>query len=239
LPERLPAVLAVLYLMFTEGYVATRGPHLIRAELCDEAIRLTRTLHELMPDEAEATALLALLLLTDARRAARVDSGGNLVLLADQDRSRWDRQLIAEGRDLLIRALRSAPPGPYALQAGIAASHADASTTADTDWPQIVTLYRQLATIAPSPMVSLNHAIAVAEADGPLAGLRLLDALDDGGTLPGSHLVHAARADLLRRLGRNPEAITAYDRAIARVTNETERAYLAARRDQLTNANGS
>jgi RNA polymerase sigma-70 factor (ECF subfamily) len=237
LPDRLPAVLAVIYLMFTEGYVATSGSLLTRPELCDEAIRLARTLSALMSGEPEATALLALLLLTDARRVARVDANGSLVLLADQDRSRWDHQLITEGRQLLTQALRTAPPGPYAIQAWIAAIHDSAPTPADTDWPQIATLYRHLGTIAPSPMVSLNHAIAVAEADGPIAGLNLLDALQATGALTGSHLFHAARADLLRRLRRNHEAITAYDQAIARATNDTERAYLTARRNHLTNAN--
>jgi RNA polymerase sigma-70 factor (ECF subfamily) len=196
-------------------------------------------LHELMPDEPETAALLALLLLTDARRVARVDANGNLVLLADQDRSRWDRPLIAEGRHFLIQALRIAPPGLYALQAGIVALHDEAPSPADTDWLQIAALYRHLDTIAPSPMVSLNHAIAVAEADGPIAGLNLLDALQATGALAGSHLMHAARADLLRRLGRNHEAITAYDQAIAGATNDTERAYLTARKEHLTNANGS
>ncbi|MDT5349192.1 MAG: hypothetical protein QOH91_2479 [Mycobacterium sp.] len=239
LPNRLPAVLAVIYLMFTEGYVATSGPQLIRPELCDEAIRLARTLRELMPDEPETNALLALLLLTDARRVARVDANGNLVLLADQDRSRWDHQLITEGRHLLTQALRIAPPGPYAVQADIAAIHDEAPSPADTDWPQIATLYRHLETIAPSPMVSLNHAVAVAEADGPVAGLNLLDALQATGAVAGSHLIHAARADLLRRLHRYQEAITAYDQAIIRATNDTERAYLTARKDQLINANGA
>jgi RNA polymerase sigma-70 factor (ECF subfamily) len=228
----------VIYLMFTEGYVATSGPQLIRPELCDEAIRLARTLRELMPDEPETNALLALLLLTDARRVARVDANGNLVLLADQDRSRWDHQLITEGRHLLTQALRIAPPGPYAVQADIAAIHDEAPSPADTDWPQIATLYRHLETIAPSPMVSLNHAVAVAEADGPVAGLNLLDALQATGALAGSHLIHAARADLLRRLHRYHEAITAYEQAIIRATNDTERAYLTARMDQLINANG-
>jgi RNA polymerase sigma-70 factor (ECF subfamily) len=233
LPERLPAVLAVVYLMFTEGYAATTGADLIRPALCDEAQRLARLVHELLPDEAEATGLLALILLTDARRAARVDAAGRLVPLPEQDRSRWDHRAITEGRHLVIRALRSAPPGPYAVQAAIAAVHADAPTAEDTDWPQIATLYRVLADLAPSPMVRLNHAIAVAEADGPTAGLRLLDGLAAEG-IAATHLLPAARAELLRRAGRPRDALAAYAEAIALVTNDTERAYLVDRRDRLT-----
>jgi RNA polymerase sigma-70 factor (ECF subfamily) len=162
-----------------------------------------------------------------------VDAAGSLVLLADQDRSRWHHQAITEGRHLLEQALRAAPPGPYALQAAIAALHDSAPTAADTDWPQVATLYQQLAAIAPSPMVSLNHAIAVAEADGPLAGLHLLDAVAASGALAGSHLLPAARADLLRRLGRPGEAIGAYDQAIALAANQAEAGYLTRRRNEL------
>jgi RNA polymerase sigma-70 factor, ECF subfamily len=233
LPGRLSAVLAVLYLMFTEGYVATRGPRLVRDELCEESIRLARALHELMPAEPEVTALLALLLLTDARRAARRTDAGELVPLAEQDRSRYDHRTITEGRYLLSRAVQAAPPGPYALQAAIAAAHADAPTAADTDWPRIVGLYRTLRVVAPSPMVELCHAIAVAEADGPQAGIVLLDVIAAGETIAVSHLIHATRADLLRRLGRTGEAVAAYESAIAAVANNAERDYLARRRDQL------
>ncbi|MFE9500768.1 RNA polymerase sigma factor [Streptomyces collinus] len=234
LPQRLPAVLAVIYLLFTEGYAATAGPAQIRPELCEEAIRLARILHRLMPDEAEATALLALMLLTDARRPARTTTDGQLVMLEDQDRTLWDQHLITEGRRLVITALRARPPGPYALQAAIAAVHADAPTAQVTDWPQIASLYSLLAHTAPSPMVELNRAIALAMADGPAVGLRLLDQLHEDGPLAGSHLLPAAQADLLRRLGRTTEAAAAYDTALALVGNQAERDYLLRRRNQLT-----
>jgi RNA polymerase sigma-70 factor (ECF subfamily) len=237
LPGRLRAVLSVLYLMFTEGHTATRGAQLVRDELCDESIRLARALRELMPAEPEVTALLALLLLTDSRRAARRTASGELVPLAEQDRSRFDSRMIIEGRHLLSQAIQSAPATQYALQAAIAALHAEAPTAADTDWPQIVRLYRILRTVAPSPMVELNHAIAVAEADGPLAGLALLGPLAADASLANSHVFHAAHADLLRRLGRNPEAVAAYATAIALSANDAERGYLTRRRDQIIELN--
>lgn len=239
LPERLPAVLGVLYLMFTEGYVATSGGQLIRDELCDEAVRLTRVLHALMPDESEVNGLLALMLLIDARRAARRGPDGALVLLADQDRSRYDHRAITEGRHLLSRALRTGPAGPYAIHAAIAAVHAGAPAAADTDWAQIAALYRLLHAVAPSPMVVLNHAIAVGEADGPLAGLRLLDRLAAEGELASSHVLPAARAELLRRLGRTGEARLAYGQAIDRTGNAAERTHLRKRRDELTHPDTS
>ncbi|GHF77645.1 RNA polymerase sigma-70 factor (ECF subfamily) [Amycolatopsis bartoniae] len=215
LPQRLPAVLSVLYLLFTEGYAATSGPELIRAELCDEAIRLARVLHELLP-EREVAGLLALVLLTDARRAARVDAAGQLVPLEEQDRTRWDRAMLDEGRRLL-----GGSAGSYAVQAAIAAVHADAATPEETDWPQIVRLYGLL---APSPIVELNRAIAVAMASGPEEGLRLLRhvRLD-------SHLLPAARAELLRRAGRTAEAVAAYREALALATNDVEREHLRRR----------
>jgi RNA polymerase sigma-70 factor (ECF subfamily) len=234
LPARLHAVVEVLYLMFTEGYTATSGARLFRDELCDEAIRLTRALHDLMPDEPDVTALLALMLLTDARRAARLTAAGELVPLGEQDRSRYNHQQINEGRHLLAKAVRAAPPSPYAIQAAIAEVHAAAPTAADTDWPYITHLYRTLRVLAPSPMVDLSHAIAVAEADGPLAGLAVLDTLDAAPALATSHLFHATRADLLRRLGRAGDAVAEYDTAISLAANGTERDYLTRRRDQLT-----
>jgi RNA polymerase sigma-70 factor (ECF subfamily) len=225
LPDRLRAVLAVVYLIFTEGHSATSGDRLVREDLCAEAIRLGRLLSELMPDEPEVTGLLALMLLTESRRAARVGPDGGLVLLADQDRSRWDGALIAEGQALVRQCLRRNRPGPYQIQAAINAVHSDAGSASDTDWGQIVALYDQLTTIAPTPVVALNRAVAVAEVDGPAAGLALVDALD----LARHHLWHAVRADLLRRLGRTTEAAAAYDAAIALAGNEPARAFLARR----------
>jgi RNA polymerase sigma-70 factor (ECF subfamily) len=229
LPERLDSVLAVLYLIFNEGYEASAGDSLVRRELCAEAVRLGRVLAELMPDEGEALGLLALLLLHDARREARVGPAGELVLLEDQDRSRWDRAKIGEGVRLLDQAIRRSPPGPYRLQACIAALHAVAPTAAATDWRRILLLYDQLMEVVPSPVVALNRAVAVAMVDGPAAGLALMDELASSGDLDGYHLLHAGRADLLRRLGRGPEAATAYRRALDLATNPVEQAFLTHR----------
>ena len=230
LPDRMRSVLAVVYLIFNEGHVATAGQALVRDDLCDEAIRLTRLLVELMPDEGEAYGLLALLLLTEARRPARSGADGSLVRLGDQDRSLWNRPLIEEGHALVRALLRRNIPGPYQIQAAIAAVHADASTADQTDWSQIVQLYDQLLLYTPTPIVALNRAIAVAELHGPAAALALLDELD----LDNYHLYHAARADLLQRLGRADEAATAYDRSIDLATNAVERDHLQHRRDELT-----
>jgi RNA polymerase sigma-70 factor (ECF subfamily) len=229
LVNRLPFVLAVVYLVFNEGYTASAGEALIRTELCAEAIRLARLLAELMPDEPEVLGLLALLLLTEARRPARTAADGSMVLLADQDRGRWDRALIAEGQDLVRGCLRRNRPGPYQLQAAINAVHSDAAVAADTDWPQILALYDQLAALTPTPVVALNRAVAVAEVHGPEAALALLDQLD----LDGFYLFHAARADLLARLGRSEQAVAAYDAAIDRTGNGTERAFLTRQRVSL------
>jgi RNA polymerase sigma-70 factor, ECF subfamily len=231
LPGRLAAVLAVVYLIFNEGYTASSGDRLARGDLCAEAIRLGRLLVELMPDEPEALGLLALMLLTDSRRAARAGPGGTLVLLADQDRARWDRALIAEGQDLVRRCLRRGQPGPYQIQAAINAVHSDAPTAEATDWGQILQLYDQLLAVAPGPVVALNRAVAVAEVQGPATALDLVDGLD----LDRYYLYHAIRADLLRRLGRPGEAARAYEEALALTGNAAERAYLAARlADQRT-----
>ena len=229
LPDRLPSVLAVVYLVFNEGYTASAGDHLIRSELCAEAIRLARLLAGLMPDEPEVTGLLALLLLTEARRVARTDADGSLVLLADQDRSRWDRAMIAEGQDLVRACLRRNRPGPYQIQAAINAVHADAPVAGATDWAQILALYDQLAAVAPTQVVALNRCVAVAEVHGPAVALDLLGRL----SLDDYHLFHATRADLLRRLGRREEAAAAYGTAIARTGNSAERSFLARQRDAL------
>ena len=229
LPERLPAVLACVYLVFTEGYAATAGDDLIRRELCDEGVRLARRVVALMPDEPEAGGLLALVLLQDSRRAARLSDGGDIVLLEDQDRARWDRDRIAEGLEELDRVRRSLPPGPYRLQAAIAAEHAGAATWATTDWARIAALYAELARVAPSPVVELNRAVAVAFAEGPAAGLAVLDAVADDPRLARGHQVAATRADLLRRLGRRAEAAAAYRDALARARTGPERAFLARR----------
>lgn len=228
LPERTPAVLAVLYLLFNEGYCASTGPDLLRPNLSAEAIRLARILVTLMPDEAEAQGLLALMLLHDARRATRVDGNGDLVTLDQQDRSRWDADEIAEGTALLERALRRQRPGPYQLQAAIAACHATAAA-ADTDWSQIAALYHQLAIVSPSPVVALNRAVAVAMADGPAAGLALVETLARTPALAGYHLLPATRADLLRRLGRPADAAAAYREALALARTGSERRYLQRR----------
>jgi RNA polymerase sigma-70 factor, ECF subfamily len=229
LPARLPGVLRVIYAIFTEGYAASAGPELVRGDLSDEAIRLVRILHRLLPREREVAGLLALMLLVDARRDARTGPDGQLVLLDEQDRSLWNRAFIEEGRRLVVTALRGGRPGPYALQAAIAAVHDEAADVATTDWPQVVALYDVLADVAPSPVVALNRAVAVAMRDGPAAGLELLDALATDERLRGYHLLPAARADLLRRLGRVAEAAAAYEEALALVGNGPERAYLSRR----------
>jgi RNA polymerase sigma-70 factor (ECF subfamily) len=233
LTDRLAAVLAVLYLVFNEGYAATAGDALVRRELCAEAIRLARVVVDLMPDEPEAIGLLALLLLHDARRDARVDRDGRLQLLADQDRARWDRAAIEEGKQLLDRALRLGRPGPYQVQAAIAALHAEALSFDATDWPQIAALYATLAKLAPSPVVELNRAVAVAMADGPAIGLTLVDRLGDDEQLQRSHLFHSARADLLRRLERHDDARVEYERALALARTAPERSFLEGRLREL------
>ena len=229
LPERTAGMLAVLYLLFNEGYTASAGADLVREGLCTEAIRLARALVKLMPDEPEAVGLLALMLLHDARRTTRVDDAGDLVRLEDQDRSRWDRREIDEGVGLLEAALRRGRPGPYEVQAAIAACHATAAEAAATDWAQIARLYERLAELAPSAVIELNRAVAVAMADGPAAGLELVAALEASGALRGYHLLPATRADLLRRLGRPAEAAASYQEALDLAATDAERRYLAGR----------
>jgi RNA polymerase sigma-70 factor, ECF subfamily len=232
LPERLRAVLAVVYLIFNEGYSASSGDRLVREDLCAEAIRLGRLLAELMPDEPEVMGLLALMLLISARRTSRTGPDGDLIRLAEQDRSLWDRSLITEGQTLVRRCLRLGRPGPYQIQAAINAVHSDAPSARDTDWGQIVALYDQLMAIAPSRVVALNRAVAVGEVEGPETALALVDELE----LDGYHLFHAIRADLLRRLGREAEAAAAYEAAIGLTENAAERAFLERNRSELGTA---
>jgi RNA polymerase sigma-70 factor (ECF subfamily) len=229
-------VLAVVYLVFTEGHTATAGADLVRDDLCAEAIRLGRQLAELMPDEPEVTGLLALMLLTESRRPARTAADGALVSLADQDRTRWSWELIDEGQELVRRCLRRGQPGPYQVQAAIAAVHSDAPSAAETDWRQVLALYDQLLALTPSPVVALNRAVALAEVEGAAAGLAAVDGLasSGGAVLERSTVFHAVRADLLRRLGRTAEAAAAYDAAVERTANEAERAFLTSRRTSLT-----
>ncbi|NES16695.1 RNA polymerase sigma factor [Micromonospora sp. PPF5-17] len=234
--ERLAGVLAVVYLVFNEGYLASEGDHPVRVELTDEAIRLGRLLRTLLPDDGEVAGLLALMLLTDARRPARVSRTGELVTLDEQDRGAWDRSLIAEASALIrerieVVAAGGDPPGRYQLQAAINAVHTDAPSARDTDWSTIVALYGRMVLLDPSPIVRLNRAVAVAEVDGPGVALAEIDRLAE--VLDGYHAFHAARADLLRRLGRSGESRAAYDRAIGLAGNPAERAYLTRRRDQL------
>jgi RNA polymerase sigma-70 factor, ECF subfamily len=236
LSERTVSVLGVLYLLFNEGYAASAGADLVRQNLTAEAIRLARILAQMLPDEPEVGGLLALLLLHDARRAARVDATGELVPLEDQDRSRWDASQIAEGTRLLEAALQRGRPGPYQVQAAIAACHATAAEAADTDWAQIAALYGQLARLVPSAVVRLNRAVAVGMRDGPAAGLALVEQLEESGELAGYHLLPATRADLLRRLGRRDEAAAAYREALELALTEPERRYLARRLTETTGA---
>jgi RNA polymerase sigma-70 factor, ECF subfamily len=238
LPERLDGVLKVLYLVFNEGYAATSGDSIVRRELSGEAIRLARTVVSLLPDEPEAAGLLALMLLHDARREARVGADGALVMLEDQDRSRWDRERIEEGVAIVERVLPLRRIGPYQLQAAIAALLDQAATPDETDWPQIAALYHALARLDPSPVIQLNLAAAVAMADGPAVGLALMDGLEADGALETYPYLPAARADLLRRLGRRSEAAVAYRRALELTANRAERTYLERRLSEVTTENG-
>jgi RNA polymerase sigma-70 factor, ECF subfamily len=234
LPERTAGVLAVLYLLFNEGYSATAGADLLRLDLSAEGIRLARLLARLLPGEPETGGLLALMLLQDSRRRARVDDAGELVTLEDQDRSRWDRAEIDEGRQILDAALRAGTPGPYQVQAAIAACHASAARAGDTDWRTIARLYGQLIRLTPSPVIELNRAVAVSMADGPADGLHLVEALAATGALAGYHLLPATRADLLRRLGRNDEAADAYREALALAGTGAEQRFLSRRLAEVT-----
>jgi RNA polymerase sigma-70 factor, ECF subfamily len=234
LPDRMTGVLAVLYLLFNEGYAATAGPGLVRGDLCTEAIRLARVLTSLMPAEPEASGLLALMLLTDARRAARLDADGEVVTLDQQDRSRWDKAEIEEGLGLLDAALRHQQAGQYQLQAAIAACHASAADQADTDWAEIALLYGQLRRLIPSAVIELNWAVAVAMSDGPAAGLAIVNGLDADGQLADYHLLAATRADFLRRLGRLEEAAESYRQALQQVATEPERRFLERRLAEVT-----
>ncbi len=238
LPARLDAVLTVIYLVFNEGYAATRGDTLVRAELCAEAIRLGRLVRMLLEPQSagEATGLLALMLMQDSRREARYDEGGDLVVLEEQDRSRWDKRQIAEALPLLEAALRGGP-GPFTLQAAIAALHCQAARFEETDWVQIESLYSLLERIQPSPIVSLNRAVAVAMVDGPQQALEMIDAPGTTGDLANYHLLHAVRADLLRRVGSTAEAMQSYERALALATNDSERRFLRKRLDELQGVN--
>jgi RNA polymerase sigma-70 factor (ECF subfamily) len=234
MPARLDAVLTVIYLVFNEGYVATQGRALVRNDLCAEAIRLGRLVKTLMAPQppSEAIALVALMLLHDSRRDARIDDAGDIVVLEEQDRRRWDQQQIAEALPLVDETIRN-QPGPFAVQAAIAAVHCRAARAEDTDWTQIVRLYELLERLEPSPIVTLNRAVAVAMLDGPRSGLALIDALASSGELEGYHLLHAARADLLRRVGSKVEAAKSYTRALALVTNDSERRFLERRLSEV------
>jgi len=236
LPDRLGAVLGVLSLLFNEGYAATSGAEHVRVDLCVEAIRLARVLTDLMPDEPEALGLLAMMLLHDARRAARVDPYGNLVTLEEQDRGRWDRRTIDDGLALLESALRRGRPGRYQIHAAIVACHAEAPDGASTDWPQIARLYDELVRLVPSPVVELNRAVAIGMADGPAVALPILDALDRDGALAGFHLLPATRADLLRRMGSHDEAAEAYRAALVLAPSDVDRRYLERRLAEVVGA---